>query len=168
MVEKLKANLNLILIVILMATMVISYLATQRRLDAESATVSVPVVEVSPSPVGALETFRAQRDETALRDMEALEALCAQERLDQATREDAAAQLQRLVERREKQSALEGALAKSALAPCVAVVSEGSVTIVTDRADVSSGETALAMTMAQAHAGVEPSGVRVVTATAGE
>lgn len=168
MVEKLKANLNLILIIILMATMVVSYFVTQRRLDAEGATVSVPVVEVSPAPAGSLETFRAQRDETALQDMAALQALCGQEQLDQTTREDAAAQLQRLVEQREKQLALEGALAKSALAPCVAVISEGSVTIVTDKESVTSGETALVMTMAQTHAGVEPSGVRVVTATAAQ
>ena len=61
-----------------------------------------------------------------------------------------------------------GALCETALAPCVAVVSEGSVTIVTEKEGLTSGETALVMTMAQAHAGVEPSGVRVVTAQAAQ
>ena len=167
MAEKLKANLNLILIILLMATMVASYFVNQRQQQAASTTVSVPVVQVSPAPAG-VEGFRTQRDETALQDMAALQALCDQEQLDDATRQDAAALLQRLIDQREKQSALEGALCETALAPCVAVVSEGSVTIVTEKEGLTSGETALVMTMAQAHAGVEPSGVRVVTAQAAQ
>ena len=80
------------------------------------------------------------------------------------TREDAAALLQQLVTRREQQSALEKALNSTALAPCVAVVGDGCVTVVTQQASVTSAQTALVMSLARAHAGVEPSGVQVIVA----
>lgn len=163
MLEVIKKNLNLILIGVLLATMVVSYAANQRRLAEESSTVSLPVVKVA-EPSSALETYKAQREETALADMAALQSLCEQESVEQATRNDAAVQLQTIVARRQQQSALEGALVQSGLSPCVAVITEGSVTIVTGKESISSAESALVMTLAQAHAGVQPSGVRIITA----
>ena len=164
MLEIIKKNLNPILIGVLLATMVISYAANQRRLSEATATVSLPVLSVTAPPGSALETYRRQREETALADMAALQALCGEESLDEDARAGAANQLQQLIARREQQSALEGALAQSGLSPCVAVITEGSVTIVTEREDVSAAESALVMTLAGAHAGVSPSGVRIITA----
>ena len=51
--------------------------------------------------------------------------------------------------------------------PCVAVVEGGSVTIVTEKDGLTDGESALVITLARAHAGVEPSGVRVMAVEAG-
>lgn len=159
-----KKHMNLILIVALLVTMVVSYAANQRRLTAETSAVSLPVVSVTASP-SALEEYRRRREETTLQDMAALQALCEAEQLDSLTRGDAAAQLQQLIARREQQSALEGALTQSGLSPCVAVLAEGSVTIVTGKEKVSEAESALVMTLAQTHTGVKPAGVRIITAS---
>lgn len=155
---------NYFLFVALLATLAVSYFAHQERLLRASATVSLPVEQVTASPSGKLEEFRLRRDESLQTDMAALQALCDQDNLDAQTREDAAAKLQALIDTRQAQLALEGALTQSGVYPCLAVISPGSVTIVTEKATLSDGESALVMTLAQAHAGVEPSGVRVMTA----
>lgn len=159
---------NLLLLALLLTTMAVSYLVNQRQLAQEASAVTIPVTEVIAPTAAPIEQFRQERDAAAVRDMAALEALCAQENLDAQTRADAAAQLKRLIDVRQKQTALEGALLESGIAPCAAVVAEGSVTIVTEKATLTDGETALLLTMAQTHAGVEPSGVRVITAGEGK
>lgn len=155
---------NLLLILLLLATMAVSSLANQERLSQDAATVSLPVVEPCAEPAGRIELFRQQRDTTAMQDMAALQTLVHQEQLDEQTRAEAARQLQSLVDAREKQLALEGALLESGLYPCAAVVSAGQVTIVTEKTTLTDDESALLMTMAQLHAGASPSQVSVITA----
>ncbi|MBQ8654827.1 MAG: SpoIIIAH-like family protein [Clostridia bacterium] len=153
---------------LLLLTMTVSYFANQHsQLEAGQA-VSLPVVQTSPEPVSPLDEYRQQRDADALRDMAALEALVNQAELDPQLRADAAAQLQRLVAERQQESALEGALTASGVYPCAAVAEAGSITIVTEKNTLSEGENALILTLAETHAGVSPSGVRVITAGAGE
>lgn len=164
MMEFIRKHVNALLLGCLLITLAASWFFTNQRLTQAAATVALPVEQVTTSPAGRLEEFRTRRDETTLADIATLQTLCDQENLAEATREDAAAQLQRLVSIRETQLALEGALTQSGIYPCVAVVSQGSVTVVTDKATLSDGESALVMTMAQAHADVPPSGVRVITA----
>ncbi|MCH5286742.1 MAG: SpoIIIAH-like family protein [Christensenellaceae bacterium] len=154
---------NLLLILLLLVTMVVSSLANQERIAQEAATVSLPVVEPYSEPAGKIELFRQQRDAASLQDMAALQTLVDQEQLDQQTRAEAAAQLRALVDTREKQLALEGALLESGLSPCVAVISAGQVTIVTEKTVLTDDETALLMTMAQLHAGALPAQVSVIT-----
>lgn len=162
--ELLTRHRNAFLLALLITTLAVSGYANQERLQAASATVSIPVTEVSAQPVSALEAYRQQRDQTALTDMAALEKLCAQTTLDAPTRESAAAQLQEIIDARQSQSALEGALAGSSLSPCVAVVSGGSVTIVTEKATVTDKDCALVLTLAAAHVGAAPENVRIITA----
>lgn len=154
---------NLLLALLLLATMVVSSLSNQERLAREAVTVSLPVVEPSAEPAGRIELFRQQRDAASLQDIAALQALVDQAELDAQTRAEAAEQLRSLVDAREKQFALEGALLESGLQPCVAVVSAGQVTIVTEKASLTEDETALLMTMAQLHVGALPAQVSVIT-----
>lgn len=163
MKEKQTKRRNLLLVFVLIASMLISCLVTIRRLEAEQRPVSLPVAQVAPTEQNALEAFKAERDETAANDMAALLQLTENENLDTKTREQAADQLQDMISRREQQLALEGALTGSGVAPCAAVVTAGSVTIVTEKTTLTEGETALLLAMAQTHTGVEPSGVRVIT-----
>ena len=168
MLTFIKRHLNVLLMALMMVTLAVSYFIHQEQLQQASSTVSLPVEQVTRDGASRLEEYRRQRDETALTDMAALQALCEQDNLSAQTREDAAAQLQALVTRREQQSALEGALTQSGVYPCVAVVEGGSVTIVTEKDGLTDGESALVITLAKAHAGVEPSGVRVMAAEGGE
>ena len=64
----------------------------------------------------------------------------------------------------EEELALEGALTKSRLSPCIAVRSEGMVTVVTEKEGLSEGESALLLTLCETHCGVAPSGVKVLCA----
>lgn len=162
--ELLTRHRNLFLLILLVATLFVSGVANRERLEAASVTVDIPVTEVASRPSGALETYRQQRDEDTQSDMDALEILCGQELLDTQTREDAALRLQSIIRNRQAQSALEGALLNSSLYPCVAVVSEDSVTIVTEKSTVTDQDTALVLTLAAAHTNVKPEQVRIITA----
>jgi len=164
MMQFIRKHRNPLLLACMLITLAVSWYLTDRRLTEAAATVALPVEQVTAAPTSRLEEFRTRRDETALTDMAALQSICDQENLTDQTRRDAAAQLQRMVDTRQAQLALEGALTQSGVYPCVAVITEGSVTIITDKATLSDGESALVMTLAKAHAGVEPSGVRVMTA----
>lgn len=155
---------NAFLLGLLTVTLAVSGYANQQRVTAASATVNIPVVETAAQPLSPLESCRQQRDQEALRDMAALEALVNQPALDEATRESAADRLAEIVSVRQIQSALESALSGSSLHPCVAVVSGGSVTIVTEKSAVSDKDSALVLTLAAAHAEAAPENVRIITA----
>ena len=159
---------NFLLLCMLVVTMLVSYFVNQDRMRVEAASVTIPVVQVTAAPVSKLDSFRVQRDEAALTDIAALQALCDAPSLDTATREDAAAQLMALVDAREKQLAIEGSLALSSYAPCVAVVEPDILTIVTGRETLPEEDQALLFAMAKEHAGILPSGVRVICADAHE
>lgn len=162
--ELLTKHRNAFLLGLLVTTLIVSGYANQERLQAVSATVDIPVTAVAAKPLSALEAYRQQRDQDTRSDIAALEKLCAQDALDSATREAAAQQLQEIIDSRQAQSALEGALSGSSLHPCVAVVAGGNVTIVTEKSTVTDKDSALVMTLAAAHVGISPEKVRIITA----
>lgn len=159
--ELLTKHRNAFLLVLLVTTLAVSSLTGQ---PAVPATVDIPVTEAAAAPVSALQAYRMQRDQEALSDIAALEALIAQPLLDASTREDAAARLQEIIDCRQAQSAMEGALVSSSLGPCVAVLSNGSLTIVTEKAEITGKDSALVLTLAAAHTGVKPENIRIITA----
>lgn len=151
---------KLLLLVLLLSLSVALYL----RQNAPSAqSVTLPMTSAA-SAVSPLEAFRMSRDSAYQRDMAALEALINAESTDRAARQSASDELQAFVRLHQAQIALEGALLTSALAPCCAVVTDGSVTIVTEKQEITEEDTALVLTLAALHTGVAASGVRIMTA----
>lgn len=124
--------------------------------------IALPVLTTAQESVDAFESFRAKREEERKADRASLEKLLERDDLDAQTLEDAAAALQRLVTWNQEELALEGALAKSRISPCLAVRSEGMVTVVTEKESLSEGESALLLTLCEAHTGVSPEGVKVI------
>lgn len=155
---------NIFLLTLLTTTLAVSTMANQDRLNAASVTVDIPVMSTSSVTLSPLEAYRQQRDQTALNDIAALEKLIAQAALDEQTRSDASDRLSAIIEARQAQTALEGALLGSSLSPCVAVVAGDAVTIVTGKSTVTEKDTALVLTLAAAHTGVKPQNVRIITA----
>lgn len=149
---------NLLLLLLLGAVLIVSCL--QR--DEAVPTVAIPVIETASAPVNAVEAFRVQRDQDTLADIAALEKLCALESSDHGLQSDAAAQLQAIIDARQAQSALEGALLGSSLSPCVAVVSGGCVSIVTGKQEITDKDAALVLSLAAAHTGTAPGNVRII------
>lgn len=151
---------NLLLIVLLASTLALSSNAARQRLESARPTTALPVTQAA-SPVAA---YTAQRDTSFLTDLQALHSLCENASLDAATREAAADRLTRLIADRDAEAALEEALSRTALAPCAAVISGGSVTIVTEKAALTPEEAALALTLAVAHTGLPAASVRILPA----
>jgi len=162
--EWLVRHRNAFLLALLITTLAVSGYANHENGRAASATVNIPVTETSAKQLSPLESYRLTRDQETLADIDALETLISQAALDPSTREAAAERLQEIIDCRQAQSAMEGALTNSSLAPCVAVVSGGSVTIVTEKTSITDKDSALVFTLASAHAGVLPAKVRIITA----
>lgn len=150
---------NLLLIMLLSATLAVSSAANRRRLEEVQQTTALPVMQTT----SAIAVYQEERAASYLTDIAALQAVSADSSLDAATRESAADRLTQLVADREAEAALETALSQSDLAPCAAVVSGGSVTIVTGKAQITQADSALAMTLAAAHAGISAEDVRIIT-----
>lgn len=129
-----------------------------------TAGISLPAAAGTETTQDALKNYRARRDLERKNDRASLEKLLARTDIDTQTLDDAAKALARLVQWNEEELALEGALAKSRLSPCVAVRSEGMVTVVTEKEGLSEGESALLLTLCETHCGVAPSGVKVLCA----
>lgn len=155
---------NALLLVLLVTTLLISGLASRKRLQASPASVTIPVMETPRETRTALEAFRLERADQTRADIAALEKLCANSSLDESMLDSAAAQLQAIIDARQAESALEGALTGSSLSPCAAVLSGGSLTIVTEKAQITDKDAALVLTLAGAHAGISPDKVQIVTA----
>lgn len=155
---------NVFLLLLLLTTLIVSGYANQEQLESASVTVSIPVTEASAASLSPLEAYRRQRDQETLSDITALEQLIAQPALDESTRQAAAERLQALIDKRQSQISLEGALTGSSLSPCVAVAEGGSLTIVTEKKTITQQDTALVLTLTAAHVGVSPENVRIITA----
>lgn len=155
---------NLFLLTLLLITLAVGSLSAQERLRTAAPTVSIPVAATGGSVLSPVERARQERDASEQTDIAALKALCSQTTIDQQTREDAADLLQRRISHREAQLALETALCTSSLAPCIAVVTEDSLTIVSEKSEITERDTALVLRLADAHTDVPLSGVRLLTA----
>ena len=162
--ELLTKHRNLFLVLLLAATLAISGAANQERLQANAPTVEIPVMAVSTPPLSPLEAYRHQRDTDTSSDIAALEKLITQSMLDKQTREAAAEQLQRIIDIRQAQSCMEGALLNSRLAPCVVVLAGDAMTLVTAQSTITDKDAAQVLTLAAAHAGIRPENVCIITA----
>ena len=149
---------SLFMVVLMTSALLVSSVVNQRRLEEDAQTVSLPVTS-------AVSVFQAEHADAYMTDVAALHAVSINGTLDTATREAAAQRLTQLTADREAEAALDRLLATSSLAPCAAVVSGGSVTIVTEKAAVTQEETALVLTLAAAHAGAAPESVHIMTAS---
>ena len=125
-----------------------------------TASISLSTAAGTETTQDALKSYRARRDLERKNDRASLEKLLARTDIDTQTLDDAAKALARLVQWNEE----ELALTKSRLSPCVAVRSEGMVTVVTEKEGLSEGESALLLTLCETHCGVAPSGVKVLCA----
>lgn len=151
---------NTFLLALLIVTLILG--SHSRSDDPASATVSIPVAETAAASVSAVERFRQQRDQAVRADIAALERLIAQENLDEKTRQDAAERLQAIIDARQVQTAIEGALTGSSLYPCAAVLQGGILSIVTEKSTVTDRDAALVMSLAADHGGTAPEDVRII------
>ncbi len=163
--ELLTKHRNLFLLILLMGTLCASSIANRHRLEEAAETVSIPVISSGETEaLSPLEAYRRARDQAYLSDKASLEALCAQDEIDRLLREDASEQLATLVAQHQSAIALEGALLSSELAPCVAVVTGHSVTIVTEKTELTDRDTALVLSLAKTHADASPGSVQIIPA----
>lgn len=154
---------NLTLVLFLAVTLSFSLLLHHLQDEPTAQTVMLPLTS-STSTLSALESFRMSRDNAYERDVAALETLVSAEDTDRVTRQQAADTLEKLITQHQTQLALEGALLASDLQPCCAVVTEQSLTIVTQKQEITAEDTALVLTLSQLHAGFSAENVQIMTA----
>lgn len=160
---------NLIFLCVLLLTLAGSYLWNQYQLG-ELKTVSLPISRtdgigatttptVSKTP---LKQYQEKREATRQADMAALQTLVSNEKVDQAARNQAQEELQEMIHCRENELAIEGALTGAGLAPCVAVVQRGAVTVLVEKKELTQTEATMILTLATAHTGEVPENIRIM------
>lgn len=153
---------NMLLIALLSVTLLLSSEANRRRLSDGLFTTALPVTQTQEAAL-AVSACALEQDAAYDRELTALSALIAREDIEASTREAAAEEMQAIIHDRQAREALDTALAATSLAPCTAVISGGSVTIVTAKSEITPEESALALSLASAHAGAQMQNVRILT-----
>ncbi len=170
MFEKFKKHKNLIFLCVLLVTLAGSYLWNQYQ-QVAAKTVSLPISRTgeqagstpAPSVVKTpLSTYQEKRESTRQADMAALKTLAANDKVDQAARDQAQAELLEVIRCRESELAIEGALTGAGLAPCVAVVQRGAVTVLVEKKELTQTEATMILTLAAAHTGETPENIRIM------
>ena len=165
----LKKHKNLIFLCVLLLTLAGSYLWNQYQLG-ELKTVSLPISRTdgggaTPTP-SVLKTplaqYQEKREATRQADMAALQTLVSNEKVDQAARDQAQEELQEMIRCRESELAIEGALTGAGLAPCVAVVQRGAVTVLVEKKELTQTEATMILTLTTAHTGEVPENIRIM------
>lgn len=164
-----KKHKNLIFLSVLLLTLAGSYLWNQYQLG-ELKTVSLPITRSeggSDTPATSvvktpLASYQEKREATRRADMAALQALVSNEKVDQTARDQAQEELQEVIRCRECELAIEGALTGAGLAPCVAVVQRGAVTILVEKKELTQTEATMILTLTAAHTGEVPENIRIM------
>ena len=169
MLERFKKHRNLIFLGVLLLTLAGSYLWNQYQLEG-AKTVSLPVSRTEGGTITPaasilktpLAAYQQKREETRRADMAALETLAANEKVDQAARDQAQEELMEVIRCRESELAVEGALTGAGLAPCVAVVQRGAVTVLVEKKELTQTEATMVLTITAAHTGETPENIRIM------
>ncbi len=168
MFEKMKKHKNLIFLCVLLVTLAGSYLWNQYQLQG-AQTVSLPIkrTEGDAAPTASitktpLATYQEKREATRQADMAALETLATNEKVDQTVRDQAQEELLEVIRCRETELAIEGALTGAGLAPCVAVVQRGAVTVLVEKKELTQTEATMILTLTAAHSGEAPENIRIM------
>lgn len=151
---------RMLLIALLSVTLLVSSEASRRQLQQDAVFTSLPIQRTYSSPAAA---FAASCSDQHDRDVAALRALIDRDDIDDVTRNDAADLLASMISDRTRQRALEDALAATSLAPCAAVVTGDSVTLITGKERITPAESALVITLAALHCGAEAENIRILT-----
>lgn len=156
--EFLTKHRNMLLISLVAAAMLIGHFSP----DDQPVTVDIPVIETAAAVTDPVESFRQRRNLAESADIAALEQLVGRDDLDEQTRRKAAERLQSIVDARQIQSAIEGALVTSSLYPCAVVLEGGILSIVTEKSAVTDRDTALVLSLAADLGGIKPEDVRII------
>ena len=155
---------------LLLAVLGASYSYQQKRL-VQPEPVGIPVVRVeadetlvtAAGALDALESYRLRRQTQREKDIEALKTLIQSEHTTLEAREDAQAALQRMMTEGEMEMALEGAMTGAGFTPCLCVVEGEQVTLMVGKKELTQGEAALLVTMAQSHGAKKAENVMILT-----
>ena len=169
MLAFLKKHRSLIFLSVILLTLAGSYLWNQYQLLG-AKTVSLPITRVNggnTAPTAAvsktpLKEYQEKREATRKEDMAALNALATNDKVDQTARDQAHGELLELIQFRESELAIEGALTGAGLAPCVAVVQRGAVTILVEKKELTQTEAAMVLNIASAHSGEAAENIRIM------
>lgn len=122
-----------------------------------------PSPRVSAAPVE--QSQRSARELAYDKDMEALQELIGREDVDQAVRDQAAAQLSRMVENHQTELAIEEALLEAGYSPCLVVMQSDAITVNLQGAELSGDEGAQVLSICVAHSDVAVENIRIMTRT---
>lgn len=122
-----------------------------------------PEAAVSPAPTVS---GRNAREASYEKDMAALQALTENEQLQQAVRDQAAEQLNRMVQNHQTELAIEEALQKAGFAPVLVVMQNDSLTVNAGARELNSVDSMTILSLCVAHSEIPSENIRIMTGSA--
>lgn len=122
-----------------------------------------PEAAVSPAPTVS---GRNAREASYEKDMAALQALTENEQLQQAIRDQAAEQLNRMVQNHQTELAIEEALQKAGFAPVLVVMQNDSLTVNAGARELNSVDSMTILSLCVAHSEIPSENIRIMTGPA--
>lgn len=114
---------------------------------------------VTPTP----DYGRTAREAAYDKDMAALQALVAQQDTEEKIRNQAAAQLARMVQDHQIELGVEEALQNAGFASCMALMLGGALTVTVNAPELTQGESAAILSICVAHSDVAAENIRIMT-----
>ncbi len=105
---------------------------------------------------------RSLRELTYQKDVEALEAVVKNMEAAPQLREDAAAQLARMVAAHQGELAIEEALKAAGFAPCLVVLQNGALTVMVEKSELTAPESAAILSLCAAHTDIGVENIRIM------
>lgn len=125
--------------------------------------VAATSAETETAPAASVQDEADDRARACERDREALRAIADDEALPDETREEAAKRLTDLVERRQRELALNDLIAALGYAPCLTLEQNGSVTVLLAQDAITEDDSAALLALCLAHMPVARENVRIMT-----
>lgn len=120
-----------------------------------------PNAAVTPMPTTISQ--RSIREIAYDKDMASLATLCENEGVDAQTREDAAKQLQKMVEGHQTELAIDEALSAAGFSPCLTLLQNGALTVMVEAEELTGTQSATILSLCAAHADIGVENIRIMT-----
>ena len=150
---------------LLMTAVILGCLPSMRPRTATSCEEATP----SPTPTVASTlqpeplTARQTRENAYQKDLATLRELSVDESIQEETRQQAARQIERMVQQHQTELGLEELLSNAGFAPCMVLIQNDALTVAVSASEITAADSAVVLSICLAHTEIAAENIRIMT-----
>lgn len=121
-----------------------------------------PALENTPQPTAGIADERSVREIAYDKDIASLQELMESESADEATRAQAAEQMERMIGDHQSELGVEEALRMAGFETCAVLLQNGSLTVIVSEDDMTSEKSAAILSLCAAHTDIGVENIRIM------